>query len=87
MLDISRCKVPQMRTLFRMVEKMAAMKLNQLQLYTEHTFAFQNHPQVWKAASPMTAEEILELDAHCRKHFIELVPNFNSFGHWERWLK
>jgi hexosaminidase len=87
MLDISRCKVPQMRTLFRMVEKMASMKLNQLQLYTEHTFAFQNHPQVWKAASPMTAEEILELDAHCQKHFIELVPNFNSFGHWERWLK
>ncbi|MFT5122888.1 MAG: hexosaminidase [Kiritimatiellia bacterium] len=87
MLDISRCKVPQMHTLFRLVEKMAAMKLNQLQLYTEHTFAFQEHPVVWKSANPMTADEILQLDVHCRKHFIELVPNFNSFGHWERWLK
>jgi hexosaminidase len=34
----------------------------------------------------MTAEEIRELDEYCRE-FIELVPNQNSFGHMERWLK
>ena len=35
----------------------------------------------------MTGEEILALDAYCRERFIELVPNQNSFGHMERWLK
>jgi hypothetical protein len=35
----------------------------------------------------MTGEQILALDAYCREHFIELVPNQNSFGHMERWLK
>lgn len=87
MLDISRDKVPTMNTLFALVEMLAAWKINQLQLYTEHTFAYRKHPLVWQEASPLTAEEIIALDAACRDHFIELVPNQNTFGHMHRWLK
>jgi hypothetical protein len=87
MLDISRDRVPTMATLFGLVDRLAGWKINQLQLYTEHTFAYQAHPEVWREASPMTPEEIFELDAYCRERFIELVPNQNSFGHMERWLK
>jgi len=86
MLDISRDKVPTMETLYNLVDILSAWKINQLQLYTEHTFAYRNHPVVWAEASPMTGEEILELDAFCRERFIELVPNQNSFGHMRRWL-
>lgn len=87
MLDISRDKVPTMETLFDLIEMLASWKINQLQLYTEHTFAFRNHPLVWQDASPITAEEIIDLDAYCRDRFVELVPNQNSFGHMHRWLK
>jgi hypothetical protein len=87
MLDVSRDKVPTMATLFDLVDHFAALKINQLQLYTEHTFAYRSHPDVWAQASPLTGQEILELDQYCREHFIELVPNQNSFGHMERWLK
>lgn len=87
MLDISRCKVPTMQTLFRLVDDFAALKFNQLQLYTEHTFAFTNHPLVWADASPMNAAEILALRQYCADRYIELVPNLNSFGHFERWLR
>ena len=86
MLDISRDKVPTMATLFDLVDRLAAWKINQLQLYTEHTFAYRSHPAVWANASPLTGEEILALDAYCRARFIELVPNQNSFGHMRRWL-
>ena len=86
MLDISRDKVPTMKTLFDLVDLLASLKINQLQLYTEHTFAYQRHPAVWAGASPMTGEEILQLDAYCRARHIELVPNQNSFGHMRRWL-
>lgn len=86
MLDISRDKVPTMKTLYNLVEKLAEWKINQLQLYTEHTFAYQNHPEVWAEASPLAGEEILALDAFCRERFIELVPNQNTFGHMRRWL-
>jgi hypothetical protein len=87
MQDVSRDKVPTMATLRALVDALAALKVNQLQLYTEHTFAYRNHREVWAEASPITGREVLELDAYCRERFIELVPNQNSFGHMERWLR
>jgi hexosaminidase len=87
MLDISRDKVPTTATLLAIVDQLAELKVNQLQLYTEHTFAYRNHEVVWRDASPMTGDEILQLDRYCRDRFIELVPNQNSFGHLERWFK
>jgi hypothetical protein len=86
MLDISRDKVPTMGTLKLLVDLLARFDYNQFQLYTEHTFAYQNHKEVWQHASPMTPAEIRELDAYCAMRGIELVPNQNTFGHLERWL-
>ena len=87
LLDVSRNRVPRLDFLLGLVDTMAALKLNQLQLYTEHTFAYAGHEIVWRDASPLTAGEVRRLDAHCRRRFVELVPNQNSFGHLHRWLK
>ncbi|MEM6393318.1 MAG: family 20 glycosylhydrolase [Planctomycetota bacterium] len=87
MLDISRDRVPTMATLYRLVDELAGLKINHLQLYTEHTFAYAGHEVVWQHASPMTPGEARALDAYCRDRFIELTPNQNSLGHMERWLK
>lgn len=87
MLDVSRNKVPSMATLYALIERLAAWKINQIQLYTEHTFTFRRHPKVWADESPVTGEEILSLDAFCRERFIELVPNQNTFGHLHHWLE
>ena len=86
MLDVSRDKVPTLDTVCRLVDRLAGWKINQLQLYTEHTFAYSHHPVVWEKASPFTGEEILILDRYCRERYVELVPNQNSFGHMHRWL-
>ena len=86
MLDVSRDKVPTMQTLFGLIDLLAGLKINELQLYTEHTFTYRRHPLVWEHASPLTGEEILHLDAYCRARHIGLVPNQNSFGHMHRWL-
>jgi hexosaminidase len=86
MLDISRCKVPTMEELFRLIDLLALIGYNELQLYIEHTFRFQDHEAVWKDASPLSGEEIRQIDQYCKDRFIELVPNLNSFGHFERWL-
>jgi hypothetical protein len=87
MLDVSRDRVPTQASLFALVEQLAALKLNVLQLYTEHTFAYPGHETVWGEASPMTPEEVRALDAFCAERGVELVPNQNSFGHMERWLR
>ena len=86
MLDVSRNKVPTMSTLKKLVTLFASLKINELQLYTEHTFAYRNHQDVWEEFSPMTAGEIVELGQFCREHFIDLVPNQTSFGHMGQWL-
>jgi hypothetical protein len=86
MLDVSRDKVPTMPTLRALIARLASWKINQVQLYTEHTFAYRDHPDVHRAASPFTAEEILDLDAFCSEHHVELVPNQNCLGHMNRWL-
>jgi hypothetical protein len=87
LLDISRNRVPTLDSLLRLVEMMGRLRLNQLQLYTEHTFAYRGHEAVWRDASPLTADDLLTLDAHCHRHFVELVPNQNSFGHLHHWLR
>lgn len=86
-LDISRNRVPTMDTLLATVDALSRLKINHLQLYTEHTFAYEAHPEVWRDASPMTPAQVLALDEYCRERGIELVPNQNSFGHMERWLR
>jgi hypothetical protein len=79
--DVTRSKVPTLATLKELVVRMASYKLNHLQLYIEHTFAFQNIPELWVDKDPLTAEEILELDEFAAKHFVELVPSLSTFGH------
>jgi hexosaminidase len=87
MIDISRAKVPTLATLFRLVDWLASLKINELQLYTEHTFAYTEHERVWRGASPLTGDDILALDQYCRERFVDLVPNQNSFAHFARWLR
>jgi len=84
--DISRGRVPTLATLKRLVDRLALLKVNQLQLYTEHTFAFAFDPDISAGCTPLTADEIRELDAHCAARQIELVPSLASFGHMARVL-
>ena len=87
MLDVSRCKVPTMETVYSLIDLLASLHINEFQLYIEHTFAFTEHQTVWRDSSAFTASEIQKIDNYCKDRFIELVPNLNSFGHFERWLR
>lgn len=87
MLDISRGRVPNLETLLDLVERLADFKINELQLYTEHTFAYYNYRSVWQNWGALTAAEIRTLDKRCRELGIDLVPNQNSFGHLRYFLE
>jgi len=79
--DVSRGKVPTLETLKELVRRLAALKLNHLQLYVEHTFAFSFDPAIGAGCSPLTADEIRELDDFCRRYRVDLVPSLASCGH------
>ena len=87
MLDISRGRVPKLKTLLDLAEHLADFKINELQLYTEHTFAYRQYKSVWQSWGALTAKEIQILDARCRELGIDLVPNQNSFGHLRYFLE
>jgi len=81
--DVCRGRVPKLERLMELAELLARHKINHLQLYIEHTFVFRGHPAIGRGASPLTAEDILKLDAFCRARHIELVPSLATFGHLE----
>jgi hypothetical protein len=87
MLDVSRGKVPTLQTLMGLVDALASYKLNMLQLYVEHTFAFRRHPKIGGGWGALTPEEITALDAYCRERYVELIPCLQSFGHLRRILE
>jgi hexosaminidase len=87
MLDISRGRVPKLETLLKLAGRLADFKLNELQLYTEHTFAYRDHKSIWQSWGALTGYEIRQLDTRCQQLGIDLVPNQNSFGHLQHFLE
>ncbi|MDO5022430.1 MAG: family 20 glycosylhydrolase, partial [Eubacteriales bacterium] len=80
-LDCSRGRVHTLETLKKFVDLLCDYKVNEFQLYIEHTYLFKNLSEAWRDDTPLTAEEILELDLYCKKRHIELVPSLSTFGH------
>jgi len=84
--DVTRGKVPTLDTLRTVADRLAAMKVNQLQLYIEHAFVFDFDPDICGPDDGLTPDEIRELDAYCRERFIDLVPAVATLGHMGRIL-
>ncbi|MDD2213615.1 MAG: family 20 glycosylhydrolase [Oscillospiraceae bacterium] len=85
--DVTRSRVPRMATLKELADTMSYFKLNELQLYVEHSFLFPGFSEVWRDDTPLEAQDILELDAYCRQRGIELIPSLASFGHLYKVLR
>ena len=79
--DCTRGRVPKLEWLKALADRMAYYKLNQLQLYVEHTYLFRDLTELWRDDTPLTAAEIMELDRYCAERGVELVPSLSSFGH------
>jgi hypothetical protein len=79
--DVTRGRVPTLETLKRLADTLALYKINHLQLYVEHTFAFGGIPELWKDKDPLTADDIAALDEYCADRYIDLVPSLSTFGH------
>ncbi|MEI6048637.1 MAG: beta-N-acetylhexosaminidase [Bacteroidota bacterium] len=88
MLDISRDKVPTKETLMGIIQLLADLKFNHFELYIEgFSFAYPSFKNLWeRKETPVTGEEIKELNVFCTSHFIDFVPNQNLFGHMMSWL-
>ncbi len=79
--DVTRGRVPTRESLQRLIDRMAYYKLNQLQLYVEHTFAFRHCSELWAGSDALNAEDIIALVRYGKERGVELVPSLSCFGH------
>jgi len=87
MLDISRYRMPNMKTILDFVDLLVDLKYNEFQLYMDSfCFKYTQFPEYVKDVKCLTVEDIEYLDNYCAERFIDLVPNQNSFGHMHHWV-
>ena len=87
MLDISRGRMPKVGTIKRLIDRLALLKYNELQLYMESfCFKYSAYPAYTESIDCLTPEDIRELERYCKAYHIDLVPNQNSLGHMGTWL-
>ncbi|MBR5134605.1 MAG: family 20 glycosylhydrolase [Clostridia bacterium] len=79
--DVSRGRIPTVETVKKLVDRLAALKMNSLQLYVEHTHRFAEYAGINDDLGYYTDDEIRELDRYCAERYIELIPSLSSFGH------
>ena len=84
--DISRGPIPTLDYLKQEVRKMSELKQNMFTLYTEHVFKLKKHPTI-APKDGISAEEIKELSAYCKRFHVELIGNFQSVGHFANILR
>ncbi|CAN5783783.1 hypothetical protein BH24ACT3_BH24ACT3_04130 [soil metagenome] len=87
MLDISRGRVPTSRRWAGSSTCSPFGRINHVELYTDHTFAYRHHRPVWEGASPLEPADVRWLDRRCAERGITLVANQNCFGHMGQWLR
>ncbi len=63
-----------------LVEILAEWKINALYLYLEYSFQFPSIPHLGLPQG-ITPQEVRILEAHCRAHHMQLIPQVNLLGH------
>lgn len=88
MLDISRSKVPLVKTIKELINLFSSLKYNHLELYIEgFSFEYKSFPNVLNDKNYLTLDEYLEIEKYAIDHYIDFVPNQNGFGHMADWLQ
>lgn len=87
LLDVGRDKIPTIDTLYSLLDKLASMRINHIQLYMEgFSYDYEEYRYLFTDETPITAKDIKALNDYAKSHFIDLVPNQNVLGHMEKWL-
>lgn len=84
--DLSRGQISTMENFKTIIRFLARHKLNVYSPYIEDIFVFKNHPAIGKGRGELTAAEVKELDAYAKQYHVELIPIFETLGHWENIL-
>ncbi|MFX1451512.1 MAG: family 20 glycosylhydrolase [Promethearchaeota archaeon] len=85
--DISRGQAATVENLKKFIKELSHYKVNQYYLaYINDLFKFSKHPDIGKDRGVYSKQEITELSNFAKKYFVELIPIFQTTGHWDNIL-
>jgi hypothetical protein len=85
--DISRGQSATIENLKKFVKILSHFKINHYYLvYMQDMFKFENHPEIGRGRGAYSKKEIRDLFRFAKDHFVELIPIFQTIGHWENIL-
>lgn len=87
LLDISRNKIPTLKTLFGLIDVLSDLKYNHFELYVEgFSFLYPSFQSLYTDETPITVDDFKKLETYCNEKCIDFVPNHNGLGHMSAWL-
>jgi len=85
--DISRGQTATVENLKKFIKTLSHFKINHYYLvYMQDMFKFEKYPDIGKGRGAYSKAEIKDLFDYAKKHFVELIPIFQTIGHWENIL-
>jgi len=84
--DLSRGQMSTMENFKKIICFLARHKLNVYSPFIEDVFVMKRHPLIGKGRGELTAAEVKELDTYAKQYHVELIPIFETLGHWENIL-
>lgn len=84
--DISRGQVSTLDNFKKIIRFMARYKMNTYMPYLEDMLRFDSYPSIGVNRGALTKDEVKELVAYAKNYFIDVIPAFQTLGHYENIL-
>ena len=84
--DISRGQVSTMENFQAIIRFLAHYKMNIYMPYIEDLFQFKSYPSIGKNRGALSAKECIALQDYAEKYHVEIIPIFQTLGHYENLL-
>jgi hypothetical protein len=84
--DISRGQVSTLENFKRIIDFLARHKMNTYMPYLEDMVRFDKYPSIGKGRGALTEKEVKELVNYAERNFVEVIPIFQTLGHYENIL-
>ncbi|MFX0029896.1 MAG: family 20 glycosylhydrolase [Candidatus Hermodarchaeota archaeon] len=85
--DISRGQAATIENLKKFIKTLSHFKINQYYLvYMQDMFKFESYPDIGENRGAYSKEEIKDLIKFAKNYFIEVIPIFQTIGHWDNIL-
>ena len=86
MIDASRCGVPTVDSIKRLLDRLALMGYTMMMLYTEDVLKLDGRPYFGYMRGRYTREELSQIDDYAYEYGIEVIPCLELYGHMEKYL-